>query len=107
MNRIQELRETLGISRNELAQAISTNAAAVWRWEKDVFDINQTNLIKLADYFEVSIDYLVGREGDNGVIVSNTNLSPLSSKALSLFDKLPLADKNKVIGYLEALTMKS
>jgi len=58
--RLKELREEKGLPKLALAKAIQISDAAIGRWERGERDITSYNLIKLAKYFNVSIDYLVG-----------------------------------------------
>ena len=63
-DRLKELRKTKQISQKELASIINISARA-WRfYESGDREPTITNLIALADYFDVSLDYLVGRSDD-------------------------------------------
>lgn len=105
MNRIKELRVNLGISQVELAKKIETSQRNIGRWENESNEISMYNLIKLADIFNCSIDYLVGREDDFGIIQSSApnSLTALESEMLSLFRALDTSAQHKAIGYVYAL----
>ena len=60
-NKIIELRNEKGVSQQELASKIGTSQANVSRWEKGIITPSVLECWKLADFFEVSIDFLVGR----------------------------------------------
>lgn len=63
MKKISELRaQNNNMSQRELAEAISVTQASISRWETNQFSISGANLIKLANYFEVSADDLLGLE---------------------------------------------
>ena len=63
--RIKELREEKGLSRFALGKALQIGGGAtICRWERGEHDIVSQYLIKLADFFDVTIDYLVGRTDD-------------------------------------------
>jgi len=63
--RIKELREERGLSRLALSKALNIGGGAtICRWERGEQDIGSHYLIKLADFFNVSIDYLVGRSDE-------------------------------------------
>lgn len=65
MKKISELRANReNMSQRELADAISVTQASISRWEKNQLSISGTNLIKLATYFKVSADELLGIEDD-------------------------------------------
>lgn len=61
-NRLKELRLEAGISQRTLANAINATQKAVDFWEKGINEPKLSFLIKLAQYFNVSIDYLAGLE---------------------------------------------
>lgn len=44
----------------ELARELGTEQANISRWEKNPLSMNSKNLIKVAIYFNVSIDELLG-----------------------------------------------
>ena len=59
--RLQALRERKRISRKVLSELCGLNTDAVRRYERGEIEPTMTSLIALADYFEVSLDYLTGR----------------------------------------------
>jgi transcriptional regulator with XRE-family HTH domain len=60
--RLKELRIEKGLSAKALGKNIGVSDAAILNWENDVNDIKSEHLIKLAQYFNVSTDYLLGLE---------------------------------------------
>ena len=61
-NKITELRNEKGLSQRTLAKELGTSQANLSRWEQG---LNQPSIIecwKIADYFDVSIDFLCGRK---------------------------------------------
>lgn len=60
--RLKELRLEKKLTQAVFAGAIDTNQRQVSKWEIGRLEPNIAMLIKIADYFEVSIDYLVGRK---------------------------------------------
>lgn len=59
--RLRELRKAKGISQLRLALDLNTNQNTISRYETGEREPGINELIKLADYFNVSIDYLVER----------------------------------------------
>ncbi len=61
MLRVKELREAKGLQQKELAIDLGVSQPTISDWEsgRKIPSANSTQ--KLADYFEVSIDYLLGR----------------------------------------------
>lgn len=63
MNRIKELRLAVGKSQAELADLIGVNKQTISQYERGVRYPKKENMEALADYFNVSIDYLIGKSG--------------------------------------------
>ncbi len=59
--RLKELRVEKGYSQSELAKMIGSSCSVVCYWETDRSEPTAINLVKLADVFDVSVDYLLGR----------------------------------------------
>lgn len=59
--RLKELRKERGISQVKLAMDLCTNQNTISRYENGEREPGIKELIRIADYFNVSIDYLVGR----------------------------------------------
>lgn len=59
--RLKELRKQHNISQLKLAMDLQLNQNAVSRYETGVREADYSTLIKIADYFDVSIDYLLER----------------------------------------------
>jgi len=59
--RLKQLREAKGISQMKLALDLSINQNSISRYENGVREADYKTLIKLADYFDVSVDYLLKR----------------------------------------------
>lgn len=61
-NRIKELREEKGLSQRELANKTGIKQANISRWEAGLVVPNIIDIWTLAEFFDCSIDYLVGKE---------------------------------------------
>ncbi len=59
--RLKEIRKKRGISQLKLAMDLNTNQNTISRYETGEREPGINELIKIAEYFGVSIDYLVGR----------------------------------------------
>ncbi len=59
--RLKELREKNHISQLKLALDLSMNQNTISRYETGAHEADYATLIKIADYFDVSIDYLLER----------------------------------------------
>jgi len=59
--RLKELRKKRGISQLKLAMDLNMNQNSISRYESGEREAGYSVLIKIADYFNVSIDYLLER----------------------------------------------
>ena len=60
--RLKELRQEKGIGQIELAKKLEVSKGIISLWENGLREPNMYSLIKLAKFFNVTIDYLVGLE---------------------------------------------
>ena len=59
--RLKKLRTEKNISQLKLALDLNMNQNSISRYETGEREADYATLIKIADYFDVSIDYLLGR----------------------------------------------
>ena len=59
--RLKELRIEKNVSQATLAKALEVSSGIVCLWEIDKSEPTAPNVRKVADYFDVSADYLLGR----------------------------------------------
>ena len=101
--RLKELRESRGLSQADLAQAIHTNQSTVAMWENGTNRPRNATLEKLANFFGVSTDYLLGRTDDAGqgssIQITDENNRPivLDDDALELIDSLRSRPEMKML----------
>ena len=70
--RMLDLRTGVNLSQLKLSKALGISQAAVNRYERDQAAVPDTVLLKYADFFDVSADYLLGRtEKPEGILFSN------------------------------------
>lgn len=60
--RLKQLREVKKITQKNLARALSVGVSTVAMWETGVRHPDHEMLVKIADFFGVSVDYLLGRD---------------------------------------------
>lgn len=61
MNRIRQLREEASLRQIDVANATGIDQKTLSNYETEKTNPDSYSLIRLADFFDVSIDYLVGR----------------------------------------------
>jgi len=60
--RLKELRVENNLSQNDMAKEFNVRGQTISAWENGLQETNFDTLIKLALYFDVSVDYLLGKE---------------------------------------------
>ncbi|AFM39431.1 putative transcriptional regulator [Desulfosporosinus acidiphilus SJ4] len=58
--RLRDLREDKDLTQQELATLLKVSQTTYSRYESGGLDIPSSSLIKLAEFYKTSIDYLVG-----------------------------------------------
>ena len=59
--RLKELRESKRLTQKEVAEIIGYSEISYARYEKGEREPDISTLCKLAEYFNVTVDYLIGR----------------------------------------------
>lgn len=68
MNRMKELREQKNISMKEAAACVGLPYTTYVGYEKGDREPNSEMLIKIASFYSVSVDYLIGRDNNDNTI---------------------------------------
>ena len=67
---LKELRQEKGFTQAEVAKAIKTSQRNIGRWENGENEPSASFVARLAKFFDVSADYLLGLEDDFGVLTA-------------------------------------
>ncbi len=62
--RLKEIRKSRGVTQLKLAMDLNISQNTISRYETGEREADYTTLIRLADYFNVSLDYLLERTDD-------------------------------------------
>ena len=65
--KIREIRKKCGLTMKELAERVGVSESAISQYETGRRQPDYETLLKIADYFGVSVDYLLGKEGGAAV----------------------------------------
>ena len=65
--RLRELRRQRRISQVRLAMELNVSQNTICRYETGEWEAGYAMLIRIADYFDVSVDYLLGRTDNREV----------------------------------------
>ena len=96
----KELRLEKNLSQDKIASELDVSQSLINNWETGRSTPAPEMLEYIADYFNVSVDYLIGRSKYKNLEASNNELDNiLFSKAKDLSDE----DKKAVLGIINAL----
>lgn len=108
MNNIKELRKQRDILQTKLALDLNLTQEAISSYETERVTPSADVLIKLADYFNTNIDYLLCRTEYNLPIsdIKPSNIDDEQFKLLTKINKLSKINIAKVEGYIDSLNDK-
>ncbi|WBW95283.1 helix-turn-helix domain-containing protein [Oceanirhabdus sp. W0125-5] len=72
-DRLKYLRENKQLLSKEFAKEMNVEPATVTNWEKGKRFPKDDMLVKIADYFDVTLDYLLGRTDSSNIKTIDTN----------------------------------
>lgn len=97
--RLKELRESEKLTQKDLAKKFKVSQQSYARWEANINEPKLDDLIAIADFFGVSLDYLCNRENPN------SRFSMQKQEIIKLLDKLDNDDTKILLGFILSLTI--
>lgn len=94
-----KLRKQKQVTQEEIARILNIKQNSYSKYEQGITEPNIENLIKLANYYNVSIDYLVGRQWQNEI----GYLTPQQVECVNLIKQLNENNLIMLLGYLNAM----
>lgn len=102
---LKGLREERGLTQKNIADACKVSPTCICQLETGSRSPTGSTLLSLADFFNCSIDYLLGREDDFGnVTIKTEKPAPLpqdEQKLLDTYRKLDTVNKMRVSSYAD------
>lgn len=95
MNRLKFLREEKKLSQNDIGKLLGITSQAVGLYENEKRDIPNEYLIELADYFEVSTDYLLCKSDIRNPKEKSDDILNLAKIGFSMDKYNPPSEKQK------------
>ena len=106
-NRLKTLRFEKNLTQKALAEALSVTISTLSHWECGYQEPSFKDLISICDFFEVQIDYLLGRSDDFGNVTIKkegpSELTPEEQKLLDNFRSLPREERSQASEYVHYL----
>lgn len=95
-NKITLLRKEKGWSQTDLAKKIGSSRESISKYEKDSVMPSIEMAKKIADAFEVSLDYLVG-------VGINANFDKKMLQRLENVENLPSTEKERIFHFIDLI----
>lgn len=106
---LKSLRKESNYTQKELAELLKIGQATIACYENGQREPQISSLKAYADFFDCSVDYIIGRETDYGKTISNGNDAyrlGLNMEEIELIEKYRNLDRNsrmKLLGYLDGI----
>lgn len=88
---VKKLAQSRGITLKQLSENLDFGESTIYKWKQQTPKTEYLELV--ADYFNVSVDYLLGRETDNK---SERDLDKMLDSAMS-YDGEPMTDNDREV----------
>lgn len=93
---LRKLRISKGISQQHLANIIGTSQQSINKYENHNVEPDISTLILLADYFQVSVDYLIGHIIDDAERQPNVELDKDEASLILNYRQLSKDEKKSI-----------
>lgn len=94
---IKSIRQSLGLTQKKTAEQLEISLPTYNHYETGRYEPDIKTLIKLADFFGCSVDYLLGHETKG--IIHLDSFSETQQKIIPLLQKLNDSQANYVLGW--------
>lgn len=103
MNRYKQCRQSRGMSQKFVALSVGVSAPMVSQWEAGTKEPSKETLVKLADLFNVTTDYLLCREERTKEKQPTVSDDGLKDAIISQIRELPDPALTRVADFLQGL----
>ena len=110
--RLKQLRTARGLSQNEMADILEVSLSSYQKYEREKNSVTPSLdvLMRIADYYKVSVDYLLGRSTDTpplSQLASQFNMSALEREIVDTYLTLPEIVRDSLMDFLEKAVAKA
>lgn len=90
MEQLKKLRQIHHLSQQKLADEFHISQQSIWKYENDLSEPDINMLIRFANYFNVSVDYLIGNANvpTKADLILEKQLSPAESDLIRRYRSL-------------------
>ena len=93
--RLKELRESVGLSQYAFAEKFGISQSTVGNWEAGRREPNSATMQRIADFFGVTVDYLLGRDEpkiEKPPVITEKDEKDIRKRITSVLDALHAGD---------------
>lgn len=101
MVNLKKIRKEKNIKVDDIIKKLDITAQAYYKYERENSNPPIETLITLANIFNVSIDYIVGRDENK-----KENQTPNQIELLNYFNQLNEMEQQRVIGFVESIAQE-
>ena len=101
--RLKIIRKNAGLTQVRVAEICGMSQSNINTWERGKSLPLPDGLMALADCFGCSVDYLLGRESEEGIVVVNEDLkyTPDEKELIEMYRKLGSKKKETVLEFVK------
>ena len=93
MQRLKELRTQRGLTQSQIGELLGVSCVTIARYEAGEREPSNAKLTTLANFFNVSVDYLMGRDEPQDELV----IAPHLKEDWALFQQLTPEEKSEIV----------
>ena len=93
---LKEQRLKKGLSQHQLGEIIGLSQQSIHKYETQLIEPDISTLIKLADYFDTTVDYLIGRDKQEEQSVKE-DINTEEASLIKSFRHLTKEEKESII----------
>lgn len=103
MFQLAALRKESGLKRSELARELGTNQNTLANYEKELRQAPYNTLIEIANYFDVTVDELLGRDGRAVFVSKFSTVQKRDAEHLNPVKRLNEKNSERLYDYINLL----
>lgn len=106
MIRLFDLRKEKDLSQRKMADALHISQSTYHNWENGITQPSIEQLIGIAEFFGVSVDYLINNSDDLGIIKYQERfLKPDEIELLHLYNELPVNAQKSILEFIKSIKL--
>ena len=107
MRNLRLLRISLGLSQQKLAECLGISQVRIHSYETGAYEPDISTIVRMADFFNTSIDCLVGRSDEKETAsISDSRLNEMERQLIKTCKNLSQTQLRCLCDFLETLDLK-